>query len=324
LRGGYIASRTTQTILTLFAVLIITWLLFRLIPGDPAAIYVSGHLTPEDIKALRRLWGLDAPLYMQFFRYIINFFNGNFGISFYYREPVMTVLIPRLINTLILMGPPIIMATILGTVLGSYLGWERGTIREGLGVILSLFSRSFPIYITGIIGLMLFSHYLGWFPLGGMRTIGRIPSSWVGKFLDSTHHLMLPLAVALLYYIGDVIMIARTSILEITGEEYIEFARAKGLSNSRIRRIAMRNAIIPIVTYSTILIGFALGGQVLLEMVFAWPGIGRLMVESVTRRDYPVSQAAFFIMAVGVIVGNLIVDLLYGYLDPRISYEKNI
>lgn len=323
MKGKYIARRILQTVLTLLAVLIMTWLLFRLIPGDPASIYVSGHLTPEDIKALRRLWGLDASLYVQFFRYLINCFHGNFGISFYYREPVVAVVIPRLINTLILMGPPIIMAIILGTVLGSYLGWEKGSVREGIGVILSLFSRSFPIYLTGIIGLMLFSHYLGWFPLGGMRTIGGIRASWVGRFIDTSHHLMLPLAVALVYYIGDVVMIARTSILEIIGEEYLEFAKARGLPSSKIRRIAMRNAIIPVVTYSTIMIGFALGGQVLLEMVFAWPGIGMLMVESVTRRDYPVSQAAFFIMAVGVIVGNLLVDLLYGFLDPRITYEKN-
>lgn len=323
MRAGYIVSRVSQTIVTLFAVSTITWLLFRLIPGDPTTIFISGHLTPEDINALRKLWGLDAPLYIQYLKYMTNFFKGSFGVSFYYREPVLNIMIPRLINTILLMGPPIIMASIVGAMLGSYLGWKRGTKLERLGVILSLFTRSFPIYLTGIVALMLFSHSLGWFPLGGMRTIGRISSSGISNFLDVSHHLMLPLAVALLYYIGDIIMIARTSMLEIIGEEFLDFAKARGLPGSKIRRMAMRNAILPVVTYSTIMVGFALGGQVLLEMVFSWPGIGILIVDSVARRDYPVSQAAFFVMAVGVIIANLIVDLLYGYLDPRITYGKD-
>lgn len=322
LQGRYVLNRIALTLVTLFVVLTIMWLIFRAIPGDPAAIFISGRLSPEDIEALRKSWGLDAPLYMQYFTYIKNLFKGSFGVSFHYREPVVDIIIPRLINTLILMGPAVIMAIIIGTVLGSYLGWRRGSKRERLGVILSLSARSFPIYLSGIVALMLFSHLLGWFPLGGMRTIGRITSSWIGDFLDVTHYLVLPLTVALLYYMGDVVVIARTSMLELIGEEFLEFARAKGLSDSRVRKIAMRNAIIPVITYSTIMVGFAFGGQVLLEMVFSWPGIGRLMVNSVTRHDYPVAQAAFFIMAFGVITANLIVDLLYGYLDPRITYEK--
>jgi peptide/nickel transport system permease protein len=322
LQGRYIASRIAQTIATLFVVFTGMWLLFKALPGDPTSIYLDGRLAPEDIDALRKLWGLDQPLYEQYLKYMKNVFMGNFGISFIYREPVMDVIIPRLINTLILMVPVMIMAIIGGTVLGSYLGWRRGSKRERIGVILSLFTRSFPIYLSGIIVIMLFSELLGWFPLGGMRTIGRISSSWIGNFIDFTHHLALPLTVALLYYIGDIVMIARTSILEIIGEEFLEFAKARGLSDSRVRKIARRNAIIPIITYVTILIGFAFGGQLLLEMVFAWPGIGRLIVNSVALRDFPVAQAAFFIMAFVVIIANLIVDLLYGYLDPRITYGK--
>ena len=322
MRGQYIATRVGQTIITLFAVLVIMWLLFRLMPGDPAAMYISGRLSPEDIVRIKKLWGLDAPLYVQFFKYVANLFKGSFGISFYYREPVGALITPRLINTLILMGPAMIMAIVIGAVLGSDLGWKRGSKRERVGVSLSLFARSFPVYLSGLIGLMLFSHLLGWFPLGGMRTIGRINSSWIGEFLDYTHHLLLPLAVAALYYMGDVVVIARTSIMDIMGEEFLEFAKAKGLPDSKVRKIAMRNAIIPVITYSTIMIGFAFGGQVLLEVVFSWPGIGRLMVNSITRQDYPVAQATFFIMAFVVIAANFIVDLLYGYLDPRISIDR--
>jgi peptide/nickel transport system permease protein len=322
LQKRYLSGRIAQTIVTLFVVITITWFLFRAMPGDPAAIFISGRLSPDDIAALRKSWGLDAALHIQYFRYIRNLFCGHFGISFYFREPVIDIILPRFINTLILMGPAVIMAIVGGATLGSHLGWRRGSRAENLGSIISLFARSFPIFLSGIIMLMFFSHLLGWFPLGGMRTIGLFPSSWLERFLDVTHHLILPLAVALLYFTGDVVMIARTSVLDLIGEEFLEFARARGLGNSKVRKIAMRNAIIPVVTYSTVMIGFAFGGQVLLETVFSWPGIGRLMVNSVTRHDYPVAQATFFIMAFGVIFANLIVDILYGYLDPRIAYGK--
>ena len=296
--------------------------MFRAIPGDPAGVFISGRLTPEDIEALRKLWGLDDPLHVQYFKYMRNLLMGDFGMSFYYREPVKDVVAPRLVNTLMLMGPAMIMSIIIGAMTGSYVGWKRGSRRERIGIILALLARSFPDYLSGIIGLMLFAHFLGIFPLGGMRTIGLISTSFWESFLDVTHHLALPLTVALIYYVGDVLMIARTSILELVGEEFLEFAKARGLGDAKVRRIAMRNAIIPVVTYATVMIGFAFGGQVLLETVFSWPGIGRLMVSSVTSRDYPVAQASFFIMAFSVIVLNLIVDLLYGYLDPRITSTK--
>lgn len=323
MQGKYVANRIGQTIITLFAVFTMMWLLFRAVPGDPAALFISGRLPPEDIEILRKSWGLNAPLYIQYMKYMANLFRGNLGISFYYREPVTDIIIPRFVNTMILMGPTMIMAIIGGAFLGSHLGWKRGTTRETMGSILALFARSFPIYLSGIIALMLFSHLLGWFPLGGMRTIGRISSSWIGSFFDVTRHLVLPVAVAVLYFMGDLVVIARTSMLDLIGEEFLDFAKARGFTDSRVQKIAMRNAIIPVITYSTIMVGFAFGGQVLLELVFSWPGIGRLMVNSVERHDYPVAQAAFFIMAFAVITANLVIDLIYGYLDPRITYLRD-
>jgi len=322
LRARYILSRSTQSVITLLAVLTLLWVLFRALPGDPAGIYISGRLSPQDIEALRESFGLNEPLYIQYVKYMRSFFSGNFGVSFHYREPAMQIIGPRLFNTVMLMGPAMIMAIICGSFIGSYLGWRRGSKREKIGAILSLSVRAFPIYLSGIIALMIFSHYLGWFPLGGMRTIGGISFSWVDSFLDITHHMLLPLIVAFLYFIGDIVVISRTSMLELIGEEFLDFAKAKGLGDRKVRRIARRNAIIPVITYATVMIGFAFGGQVLLEIVFSWPGLGRLLVNSVTRHDYPVAQAAFFIMATAVIIGNFIVDILYGYLDPRITYEK--
>lgn len=317
--GKYVIGRVAQTVITLFCVFTLMWILFRAVPGDPTAIFVSGRLSPEDIEALRKLWGLDQPLHVQYLKYLKNVLTGDFGISFSYREPVLDVLLPAIKNTAILMIPAMITAIIVGTITGGYLGWRRGSKKERAGVAISLFLRSFPVYLTGIFVLMLFSHFLDWFPLGGMRTIGMVGASWWEKFLDATHHLALPFLVAVIYYVGDVIVISRTSMIELIGEDFLAFAKARGLSDKKVRKIARRNSIIPVVTYSTILIGFAFGGQVMLEMVFAWPGVGRLMVDSVQIHDYPVAQAAFFVMAAVVIFANLIVDLQYGFLDPRIT-----
>ena len=322
MQSKYIFARIGQTILTLFVVLGILWVLFRALPGDPTAIYISGRLSQEDIDLLRKSFGLDEPIYRQFFKYIFNFLRGDFGISFHFREPVINVLKTHLANTFILMAPAMLAAFFGGVMIGSRLGMKRGTIKERIGVIFSLFVRSFPIYLSGIICLMVFAHYLGWFPLGGMRTIGLFSDSWLENSLDIAYHVILPLSVAALYFVGDIVVIARTSMLELLGEEFLEFAKGKGLGEKKVRKIAMRNALIPVITYSTVMIGFAFGGQVLLEIVFSWPGIGRLMVESVSRLDYPMAQASFFVMALAVILGNLVIDLFYGYLDPRITYEK--
>ena len=201
---------------------------------------------------------------------------------------------------------------------------EAGKLREKIGVILGLLMQSFPIFVSGIFVLMVFSYWLGWFPLGGIRSAEHQAWTGIPKVWDVLRHLILPLAVAVLCYIGDIMMISRTSMLELIGEEFLEFSKARGLPDSKVRKIAMRNAILPVLTYSTIMIGFAFGGQVIIEVVFSWPGIGRLMVDSVSTHDYPVAQATFFIMAVVVIVMNLVMDLAYVFLDPRIAIGETI
>ncbi|MBW2058496.1 MAG: ABC transporter permease [Deltaproteobacteria bacterium] len=323
LQGRYVVSRVLQTILTLLVVLTLMFFLFRLVPGDPTAMYVSGRLAPEEIEAIREAWGLNDPIYIQYFRYVGNLLKGNLGRSFFYRDDVVAIITPRIFNTLILMGPAMLATVVLGIMAGSYLGWKHGSKTEKAGVIFSLLARSFPVFVSGVFAMMFLSFYLDLFPLGGMRTVEAKGLTWWQEFLDVAHHMALPFVVTILYNVGDVLMIARTSIIELIGEEFLSFARARGLSPSKIRRIAVRNAIIPVLTYSTIMIGFAFGGQVLVEVVFSWPGVGRLMVDSVTRHDYPVAQATFFLMAMVVIVLNLVMDLIYVYLDPRIASEDS-
>jgi len=321
---AYLRRRLLHTAITLLAVLTMMWAMFRLLPGDPFSVFLGqGELTGAEVEALKAAWGLDRPLWTQYLHYLGNFLTGDLGLSFYYRQPVLEVVAPALLNTLILMAPAVVLATLFGIVLGSRLGWRRGDRIELIGSLLMLIPRSLPIFWIGIILLMIFSYWLGWFPIGGMRTPAFIPTTPIERVpgYDLAIHLALPLLAAVIYFLADPLMIMRTAMLEAAGEDYVTFARAKGLPLRRVRAIARRNAILPVVTYTAIMVSFAFGGQVLLEVVFSWPGMGRLMVNSVAHRDYPIAQATFFFMAAIVIVLNLIIDLLYVVLDPRITYE---
>ncbi|MGH8432307.1 MAG: ABC transporter permease [Solimonas sp.] len=318
------ARRSLHTLLTLAAVLTVMWGLFRLIPGDPVAVLLgTGQLGPEDVAKLRQAWALDQPLYQQYLNYLGNFITGDLGISFQFRRPVLEVVLPTMMNTLILMGPAIVIASAIGVAVGAWLAWRRGTAADSIGGLLVLLPRSLPIFWIGILFLMVFAYWLNLLPIGGMRTPGFYPESFVESLpgYDLAIHLVMPLAVAILYFVADPLMIMRTSTLEASTEDYILYARAAGLRERDVRGIARRNALLPVVTYSAIMVSFAFGGQVLLEVVFSWPGMGRLMVQAVSHRDYPVAQAAFFFMAAIVILFNLAVDMLYAFLDPRISYE---
>ena len=289
-------------------------------------------LYPRDAEARRALygrlateidWRRDAPLWQQYLDYLRNLITGNLGLSFYYRRPVLEILLPMLWNTLLLMGFAVTAATLVGIAVGSWLGWRRGDKTEQIGTLLVLIPRALPIFWIGILLQMAFAYGLGWFPIGGMRTPAFIPETRLEQLpgYDLGVHMVLPLLAAVIYFVTDPLMIMRTSMLEVAGDDFVTFARATGLRERRVRHLAQRNAILPVLTYTAIMVSFAFGGQVLLEVVFSWPGMGRLMVSSVTQRDYPVAQAAFFFMAVVVIVLNLVLDMLYAVLDPRITYE---
>ncbi len=321
---GFVIRRFIQTVITMFLVLSMMWALFRLVPGDPLVIFLGqGELAPQELERIRAAWGLDQPGWVQYLQYIYNFMTGDLGQSFYFRRPVTEVLWEPLVNTLILMLPAVTIAIGLGVFLGSRLGWRRGSRLEALSNLAILIPRAVPVFWLAIIVLVLFSYQLGWFPIGGMETIAFIPQTWWERLpgFDLLYHLALPLLVAVLVFLSDPLLIMRTSMIEVAQDDFVTYARARGLHESKVRNIARRNALMPVITYSAIMVGFAFGGQVLLEVVFSWPGMGRLMVNSVHHRDYPVAQAAFFLMAGVVVLLNFIVDILYLYLDPRVSYE---
>jgi peptide/nickel transport system permease protein len=217
----------------------------------------------------------------------------------------------------------VMLAILLGVAAGTWLGWRRGERIEEIGAVLALIPRALPVFWIGIVLLALFAYELRWFPIGGMRQTFFFPETWWQElpFFDLARHLVLPVTTGVLASMADPLMIQRTALIEVRHEDFMTLARARGLTERAQRRLARRNAILPVLTYSAIMVGFAFGGQVLLEVVFNWPGMGRLMVNSISQRDYPVAQATFFLMAAVVVGLNLVVDLAYGWLDPRIRHE---
>lgn len=318
----FLARRCLQTVIVLFVVVSLVFALFRLLPGDPTAMMVDQNLDELARQRLLVEWGLDAPLHEQYFTFLKNIAVLNFGISFYYQQPVWEAIRSTLWNTIVLMGAAMAVALGVGVIVGAYLGWRRGSKTERFGLVLALFLRSAPIFWLGIIILMVFSYWLHLFPTGGMRSIGSSSSSLLETYwsVDFLYHLALPLLTAALYFVADPMLVMRTSMLELRGEDFLEYLEAIGFSEASRMRHCARNALLPVVTFSAIMVSFVFGGQVLLEIVFSWPGIGREMVVAIDHRDYPVAQGTFVIMSTMVILMNFIVDILYSYLDPRIRY----
>jgi len=230
----------------------------------------------------------------------------------------------RIWNTLVLMATAISIAYIVAIPAGAFIAWKRGTNVEQAGIVFAIISRSAPVFWTGIIAIYLLSMKLNIFPAGSMTTAGKEFSGQVDMFLsvDFLQHLILPAVVQAFYYLSLPMLLMRSSMLEVMNEDFVNFAKLKGISERTVMlKHAARNALLPVVTAFAIAAGYAIGGSVVIETVFAWPGIGRLMVSSVLANDYPVAQATFLLLAMLVIIANFLADLAYGYLDPRVTYD---
>lgn len=310
-------------LLTMFALLAILFCLFRLMPGDPSASIVSASLSREVQLQLRQSWGLDKPLYVQFVNYLYRLIHLDFGVSFFKRIPVIEIIGYRFWNTVVFMLVAMLWANFFGVVLGIIQVARRNKFGDTLLLILGAVCRATPLFVTGILTVIIFSYWLNWFPSGGMHSIGVETKTIAERFftLDFAHHAVLPIFVASLYYFTIPFFVMRTAMLEYIGEDFVALARAKGQSDAQvwIKHVA-RNAINPVVTASAMAIGFAIGGQVIVETIFRWPGMGSELVYSTLRRDYPVIQGTFFLLGVIVIMMNYIADILYVYFDPRIRY----
>ncbi len=320
---GYVVRRFIQMLFTLWVVMTIIFFMFRLIPADPASLLVDSSLTTEAQQQLREFWGIDEPVLTQYFTYMGNLLQLDFGRSFFYRVPVMDVLGPFLRNSLVLMLPAVSLAIIASIGIGSYMGWKRGSFLERWGIMIPLALHGVPLYWLGLIALIIFSFWLGWFPSSGMRELGYVADNWWDIYLsvDFLQHVFLPMMTAAIYLTASPLMLMRSSMIEIQNEEFLDVIRAKGVSERVIIRHAMRNALLPVVTYLALLATIAVAGSVLLETVFSWPGIGRALVDAVNAQDYPLAQAAFFMWSASVVFMYFLVDILYYKLDPRISLK---
>lgn len=319
----YLAKRATGTVITYIVVATIIFFLFRQL-GDPAALFMSPDMTTEQLQSIRSSFGLNEPLYIQYLKFLKGIFTMNFGISFFYMEPVGPLVIHRLQNSLLLTIPAITIAYVGGILGGVLMAWKRGESVERGMLVTTLVFRSSPRFWVGLLLLFVFSGMLGWFPSSGM-----LPSSqqftthWaLLTDVEFYKHAILPILSMTLYLMGLPMLLMRTSMLEVINEEFVDICRAKGMSESDVMyRHVARNALLPVLTAFAVAIAFSFGGNVLVEQVFSYPGIGRLMVNSAFRNDYPVAQASFLLMAAAVLIMNLIADILYGVLDPRVSYD---
>jgi len=321
-RLAYIGKRFLQMLLILWVIATILFLMFRLMPGNPMAAYIDPTFTIEQQENLMAQFGLDKPLSTQYVIYMKNLVVGNFGESFFYRDSVINIIMDRLPNTLYLTMISLALAYVYGVVMGIILAWKRGSKFETIGISTTLVTRSAPQFWIGMVMLAVFAFGFGLFPSAGTSSAGVVYASEWEKLAskDFWQHMILPCVTLVVYLQGLPLLLMRSNMLDVMGDSYVEAAKMRGLSNSRIMfKYAARNAILPIVTAMTVGIGYAIGGNVIIESVFSWPGIGKVLVEAVNKSDYPLAQGAFFLIATILVSMNFIADLLYNMLDPRVS-----
>ncbi len=301
----YIMRRLGQTIVTALFVSVIVFSLARL-TGDPTILIVPTEATEEDIQFFRQQLGLDRPLYAQYWSFLTNVLQGDMGISFRYREPALDLVLSRLPATLELAVISMLLATLIAVPIGVLAAVKRGSMIDTGTRWFATIGQSTPTFWLGLMLILVFSVDLGLFPTSGRGTI------W---------HLVLPAITLGWYSAAAIARLTRSSMLEVMESDFVKFERLSGLPERVIvLRHALRNAAIPIITYMALQFGVLLSGAVVTERVFAWPGIGQTVVAAISMRDYPVIQAAVMVTAILFLLLNLLVDLLYSWLDPRIRY----
>ena len=319
----YILGKILQALITLFFILTFNFFLFRVIPGDPVVLLTRTagvELSGEQQQQLREDLGLLEPLPSQYVGYLGDTLRGDLGVSTFVEpgEQVSTVFFRDLPKTLLLVGTSTLASIALGLVLGAYGGWRRGRSLDLTSMSGSLILYSMPEFVLGILLLLLFTKYLHLFPSGGYKSVTGDPTG-LAYVVDVLNHMFLPWITLTLAFIGEYYLVMRSSLLDVIGEEYIQLARAKGLRDKLVlRHHAVRNALLPTVTLVALSFGFILGGAITVELVFSYPGVGKLSLDALRKQDYPVLQGTFLFFSIGVLLANLLADLVYGYFDPRV------
>ena len=318
-----LAKRLGYAIALIFAVLTINFALIHAAPGDPALVIAGemGGADEETLASIRKSYGLDKPILVQYTTYIGRAAQGDLGHSYLYSVPVLELILQRLPATVLLVLTALVASLLAGTALGVWASRRPHSIGSGVITVLSLVGYAMPVFWTGILLVLLFGKVIPIMPIAGMHDV-RLSGGWFVTALDVLHHLVLPAFALAIIYMAQYSRLARASMLEVLGSDYIRTARAKGLADRVVvYKHALRNALMPVVTIAGLQFGNLISGAVLVETVFSWPGLGTLAFDSILGRDYPTLLGVLFFSSVMVIVANLLTDLSYRWIDPRLRTQ---
>lgn len=313
----FVLRRLGRGAVTILFAVTVTFLLLRLLPGDPALAVASTNMTEEARAALLTQYGLDQPLPVQYVLYLGQLLQGNLGTSFTQSVPVLDVLLQRLPWTLLLTISALVLTIVIGIPLGVLAASHKNRFLDRLVQVLGVTGQSLFVPSVGILLLLVFGLTFRWFPIGGAYSEGVYGMEWYGSVLQ---HLVLPTVSLALIQLGSFALTMRATLIDALGDDYVTLAKANGIPPRRILwKHALRNAMLPAITLIGLQLGFVVGGAVLTETVFAYPGIGRGIYEAVTQLDFPVLQGAFLLLALTVVIANMLTDIAYGFLDPRVK-----
>jgi peptide/nickel transport system permease protein len=308
------------SLLTLVFVLVFNFFLFRVVQTDPIGSLFRGRNVPQEVlDELRDEFGLDESKLTQFGYYVRETAQLNLGISYQSRQPVWDEIVSAVPATVSLIGISAILSAVIGTIGGIVAAWRRNTWKDQAITSSTMVFYAMPDFWLGMILLVVFAVVLGWFPVGGMVDIGSTETG-IARLLDQAHHMFLPALTLTLAYLGEYTLVTRSSLLDVMGEDYLTVARAKGLRDKLVRnRHAVPNALLPVVTLAAINFGFVLSGAIAVEAVFSWPGLGKATADAIRGPDLPMLQGLFLLFSAAVILFNLLADLAYAWLDPRVE-----
>ena len=333
---GYLLRRVIGTIPVIVLISLLVFLLIHAAPGDPADLLLSDQASPEDIADARHRWGLDQPIYVQYFRFLLNMLQGDFGTSFRYSDPVITLIGERLPATIELAFVSMLIAIVLGVPLGVWAGAKPNSWADNLGSFFGFFGISMPSFWFGIMLILVVSGYFNWLPSSGRSTYGIARGSETGFYIiaslfsgnfqaawDGVRHIIMPAIALGTNMMGIIMRVTRSAVLEVMHEDYVRTARAKGVTESTVLwRHVLRNALVPVITVGGLELGTLLSGSIIVETVFAWPGSGSLLISAIQSRDYPLITGTVIIYTLAFVAINFMIDILYGAVDPRIRFEK--
>lgn len=322
----YLVGRAVQCVVVWFLIVTFNFVLFRVMPGDPRMALLHQNLDPAIRQQVEAQFGLNLPLWEQYILYLINLFKGDWGRSFTIstNTPVVEIIFgSRLINTLVLMGSSLVLSIIIGMFMGVLAASRRNSLLDKFSVVFFLVTYSMPVFWSGLLILLYLGFHLNLIPLFGTFTHWAEHANFLEFAADYLWHMIGPMIVLTLSFIGSFFLLMRDSVLDVFTKDFMEAARAKGLSERKILyKHAMRNAMLPMISVIAVNMTYLISGATVTEQIFTWPGIGRLTIQAVVNADYPILQGIFLLLATVVVISNFIADLIYAFADPRIRYGE--